>query len=52
MRRRRVRDVVVDQAAHAGELAQRVEVADERHPRVGVRAVRFEELLRRREHAM
>ncbi len=30
------RDVVVDQAPHAAQLAQGVEVAHQRHPRVGV----------------
>ena len=31
----RVEHVVLDQPAHPAELAQRVEVADQRHPRVG-----------------
>ena len=38
-RGRRVSHVVIDQSPHATELAQRVEVADQRHPRVGRLAV-------------
>ena len=50
--RQRAADVVLDEAAHAAQLAQAVEVADERHVRVGrlvLGSVRSSKLLRRRE---
>ena len=50
VRRSRLRHVVVDDPPHAAELAQRIEVADERHPRVGGAPVLLEERLRGREH--